>query len=363
MMKAGFAGEEAPQAVFPAAVGRPKAALQQMQGVQNKSEYIGDEAMAKKGICDINYPIAAGIVDSWEDMEKVWHHTFYNELRVAPNEAKGVLLTEAPRNPKANREKMVQIMFETFEVQNIYVAIQAVMSLYSAGRTTGLVVDSGDGVTHTVPVFEGFSLPHAVEKCMIAGRVLTHQMQKLLLESGINMTSASEMEIVKDMKEKLCYVAQNYAEESEQAKKSAEKDEQYTMPDKSVVTVPATVRMGCPELLFDPAKFGNTEKSMPGLAWSSISASDIDVRKELCKNVIMSGGSTMYEGIPDRLKSELVAKAPSGAEIRVVASADRKYAVWKGGSTLASLSTFASSWVTAEDYQEHGAAVIHRKCN
>jgi len=180
--------------------------------------------MAKKGILDITYPIAHGIVESWEDMEKVWHHTFYNELRVAPNECKGILLTEAPRNPKANREKMVQIMFETFEVQNIYVAIQAVMSLYSAGRTTGLVVDSGDGVTHTVPVFEGFSLPHAVEKMEIAGRILTGYMQKLLLESGISMTSAAELEIVKDMKEKLCFVAQNFAEEREQATKSSEHD-------------------------------------------------------------------------------------------------------------------------------------------
>jgi actin len=126
--------------------------------------------------------------------------------------------------------------------------------------------------------------------------------------------------------------------------------------------VPATVRMGCPELLFQPTKNGMTCKSIQGIAWGSVGSSDIDVRKELCKNIIMSGGSTMYEGIADRLKQELINLAPSGAEIRVVAAADRKYAVWKGGSTLASLSTFASSWVTAEDYQEHGAAVIHRKC-
>jgi len=126
-----------------------------------------------RGVLELNYPISAGIVESWEDMEKVWHHTFYNELRVAPNEVEGVLLTEAPRNPAQNREKMVQTMFETFEVQNVYVAIQAVMSLYSAGRTTGLVVDSGDGVSHTVPVFEGFSLPHAVERMEVAGRVLS----------------------------------------------------------------------------------------------------------------------------------------------------------------------------------------------
>lgn len=362
MVKAGFAGEEAPQCVFPAIVGRPKNASA-MMGTNQKNEYIGDEAAQKRGILNLNYPIAAGIVESWEDMEKVWHHTFYNELRVSPNEIKGVLLTEAPRNPKANREKMVQIMFETFEVQNIYVAIQAVMSLYSAGRTTGLVTDSGDGVTHTVPVFEGFSLPHAVEKMEIAGRVLTNYLQKLLLESGHNFTSAAELEIVREIKEELCFIAQNYEEEREQATKSSEHDKQYTLPDKAVITIPASVRMGAPELIYKPQLNGMSCKSIDALAWASVSAADIDVRRDLCKNIIMSGGSTMYEGMADRLKNELVARAPSGAEIRVVASADRKYAVWKGGSTLASLSTFASSWVTKEDYEEHGAAVIHRKCN
>jgi len=362
MMKAGFAGEEAPQCVFPAIVGRPKT-QSAMLGTNQKQEYIGDEAAQKRGILNLAYPIAAGIVESWEDMEKVWHHTFYNELRVSPNEIKGVLLTEAPRQPKANREKMVQIMFETFEVQNIYVAIQAVMSLYSAGRTTGLVTDSGDGVTHTVPVFEGFSLPHAVERMEIAGRVLTTYLQKLLLESGHNFTSAAELEIVREIKEELCYVAQDYAAEKEQCSKNAEQDKQYTLPDKAVITVPGSVRIGAPELIYQPNLNGMSCKSVDALAWASVSASDIDVRRELCKNIIMSGGSTMYEGMADRLKQELVNRAPSGAEIRVVAAADRKYAVWKGGSTLASLSTFESSWVTKEDYEEHGAAVIHRKCN
>jgi len=362
MMKAGFAGEEAPQCVFPAIVGRPKT-QSAMLGTNQKQEYIGDEAAQKRGILNLAYPIAAGIVESWEDMEKVWHHTFYNELRVSPNEIKGVLLTEAPRQPKANREKMVQIMFETFEVQNIYVAIQAVMSLYSAGRTTGLVTDSGDGVSHTVPVFEGFSLPHAVERMEIAGRVLTGYLQKLLLEAGHNFTSAAEIEIVREIKEELCYVAQDYAAEKEQCSKNAEQDKQYTLPDKAVITVPGSVRIGAPELIYQPNLNGMSCKSIDALAWASVSASDIDVRRELCKNIIMSGGSTMYEGMADRLKQELVSRAPSGAEIRVVAAADRKYAVWKGGSTLASLSTFASSWVTKEDYEEHGAAVIHRKCN
>jgi actin-related protein len=209
MVKAGFAGEEGPRCVFPAIVGRPKN-QSAMMGVNQKTFYIGDEASQKRGVLELKYPISAGLVEDWDDMEKVWNHTFYNELRVTPSECNGVLLTEAPRNPKANREKMIQLMFETFEVKNCYVAIQAVMSLYAAGRTTGLVVDSGDGVTHTVPVFEGFSLPHAVEKMNIAGRVLTNYLQKLLLENGYSMTSSAELEIVKDIKEKLCYVASKY---------------------------------------------------------------------------------------------------------------------------------------------------------
>merc|ERR1711971_23615 len=105
-------------------------------------------------------------------------------------------------------------------------------------------------------------------------------------------------------------------------------------------------RMRTPELLFEPGQNGISCKSMPDLAWASVQASDIDVRKDLCKNIIMSGGTTMYEGLPDRLKNEIVGLASAGAEIRVIASSDRKYAVWKGASTLASLSTFAASWVT-----------------
>merc|ERR1719190_142769 len=154
-----------------------------MVGADEKDCFVGEEVHQRGGILKLNQPIEHGIVTNWDDMEKIWQHTFYNELQIIPDEHP-VLLTEAPINPKANREKMTQIMFETFNIPKMYVQIQAVLSLYASGRTTGLVLDSGDGVTHTVPIYEGFALPHAVLRLDLAGRDMTEYMVKLLTERG-----------------------------------------------------------------------------------------------------------------------------------------------------------------------------------
>lgn len=359
VIKAGFSGDATPCAVCPSIVGRPRH-RSVMVGMNTKDYFVGNQLNSMRGVLSLNYPIENGIVNNWDDMEKIWNHTMYDLLRIAPEEHP-VLLTEAPLNPKANREKTIEIMFEKFNVPSTYISIQAILSLYASGRTTGLVLDSGDGVTHAVPIFEGYCVPKAIMRLDLAGRDLTNHLKDMLTERGYQFNTSAEREIVRDIKEKLCYVASNYEEELAKAKNDSSLEKTYMLPDGNTVTI-GDERFRIPEGLFNPALIGKEISGIQNLIFECVNKCDIDLKKPLFENVVLSGGTTMLPGIDNRLTAELKALVPDLVEPKVSGPPERKYSVWIGGSILCSLPSFEDMWITKKEYEEFGPSIVHRKC-
>lgn len=368
MVKAGFAGEASPCVEFPSIVGVPKY-KKSIKHHNNHNDhdqdhknpgvsYVGSEAYQKKGVLKLIYPIEHGVVTDWSSMQNIWRHTF-DLLRVEP-EDRNILLTEAPRNPKRNREKMAEIMFETFGAKGIYIAIQGVLSLYASGRTTGVVLDIGDGVSHTIPIYDGYSIDNAINRFDLAGRDVTEYMQRLLEQQGISMHTSSEKEIVRKMKEKLCYCATDLEAEAI-LYKSKNMTRKYVLPDGNTILVGDTMYM-TPEVLFNPSLIGKEMLGVHEAVNNSILNSDIDIRKDLYSNIVLSGGTTMIRDFDKKLGHELQRIIPHNIVPKIVAPAERKYSVWIGGSILASLPSFETAWVYNSEYRESGVSIIHQRC-
>eukprot|EP01083_Nonionella_stella_P006107 17681_1 len=355
MTKSGFGGDDAPRAVFPSIVSRPRH-TDIMMGMAQKCAYVGDEALSHRNTLAPRFPIEHGIVTNWDNMEKIWHHTFYNELRIQPEEH-SVLLTEQPLNPKANREKMTQIMFETFNVPAMYVGVTAVLSLLASGRTTGIVVDAGGSQSHTVPIYEGHALQPAVSRLHLGGRDITDYLMKILTERGYSFTTSAERRFVRDIKEKLAYVTEVF----EENKKKVDIEKNYELPDGQVITI-SSERFRCAELLFKPHLIGCESEGIDRLSFESIMKCAVDLRSDLYANIVLCGGSTMFPGLDVRFKKEMIALAPASIKVHVVAPPERKYSVWIGGSILSSLSTFHELSISKDEYDETGPGLVHFKC-
>lgn len=228
-IKAGYAESNFPEVTFPSIVGRPILRAEE-RGIdaEIRDLMVGDEAAAARSMLQISYPVENGIIKNWEDMEHIWDYTFYNKLKVDTRGRK-ILLTEAPLNPKKNRARMCQTMFEKYGFDGVYVVTQAVLSLYSQGLASGVVIDSGDGVTHIVPVYQSVVLNHLTRRLDIAGRDVTRQLIKLLLRRGYAFNRTADFETLRQMKEKLCYISYDLALDHKLAEETTVLVENYTV--------------------------------------------------------------------------------------------------------------------------------------
>ncbi|PIK55465.1 putative alpha-centractin [Apostichopus japonicus] len=355
VIKAGFAGDQTPKCHFPNFVGRPKH-VRVMAGAIEGDYFLGRKAVEHRGLLNIRYPMEHGIIKDWNDMERIWQFIYSKDQLQTFSEEHPVLLTEAPLNPRKNREKAAEVFFETFNVPALFISMQAILSLYATGRTTGVVLDSGDGVTHSVPIYEGFALPHSIMRVDLAGRDVTRYLQLLLRKEGFNFHTTAEREIVKTVKEKACFLSINpQKEESSQSEKTV-----FTLPDGSPLEV-GPARFRAPELLFRPDLIGEECEGLHEVLTYAIQKSDMDLRRTLYLNIVLSGGSTLFKGFGDRLLSEVKGLAPYDVKIRIAAPQERLYSTWIGGSILASLDTFKKMWVSKKEYDDEGPRAIHRK--
>ena len=353
--RAGFSSEEAPRSVFPTVVGTPLS-----QGIPGTNKlYCGREAISKRSELRLNYPIESGITTNWDMTVELFAHLFDNELKVASAE-QTVMMSEVPIGPKANREKMTQIMFETFNVRALFMKIQMTLSLIASGRLTGLVVHTGSNVTRIVPIYLGYWLPHAILREYVGGNDVTSNLIEMLSKRGHSFSTPAEKEMVRRMKEKLAFVSEDF--KRDMSHPSCAPEEEYRLPDGRVVKL-GSEKFRCAELLFDPSQIGNSSAGIGSSTYSTLMKCDVDIRKDLLGNVLLSGGNSMLRGMDKRLERELKGYAPASLPVQILSPPARDISSWYGGAILSSHSSMHGQWVSRAEYDDSGPSIIHRKCH
>jgi len=347
--------------------------------------FIGDEAIANSKTYTLNYPVRKGQVDNWTQMEQLWQHCIFKYLRCEP-EDHFFCLTEPPLNPPENREFTAEVMFETFNIPGLYIAVQAVLALAASWTSkqvtertlTGTVVDSGDGVTHVIPVAEGYVIGSSIKSMDLAGRTVSQFVQQLLRDRGENVPSAQSLEVAKAIKEQYSYVCPDLVKEYQKYDK--EKDKWFKVYEgiESVRKTKFLVDVGYerflgPEIFFNPEIFSSDFLTpLPQAIDDCIQSCPIDCRRGLYKNVVLSGGTTMFKDFGRRLgrdlkrfvdarlkKSEQLSGGhkAKALEVNVISHGMQRYAVWFGGSMLASTDEFFRVCHTKQQYDEQGPSI------
>jgi len=361
-VKAGYAGATFPENDSPCAVGSADAnGARVFVGRQQLVDPPQQPAPPHRDI-RIIHPIVNGIVQDWDAMEAVWSHTFRDVLSTDPA-GKTVMLTEQPGNPLTARQRTLEIMFERFGLSEAYIQGQAVLSLYSQGLLSGLVLESGHGITHAVPVFDGYTDPLLAQRLPVAGRHITHYLLELLQRRGHPLSLGTDLPVAEGIKESACYVARDYSQEVKLARETVCRVERYTLPDGRTIRIGAE-RFAAPEALFNPSLLGVESPGVAELVHRCIHACPIDLRLPLYEHVVLSGGTTMFPGFPSRLEEELrslyrekVLKGETAGvsklKLRVDDPPRRKHTVFIGAAVLADIMKDQREfWVSKAEWEE-----------
>lgn len=356
-LKAGFAGDEQP-----ALICRDLIFKADNKDVENgRNIRAVDIELPGHRYCHVKevHPVEQGIVVDWDVMQDVYEKTF-EKLELNSEDHK-VFIAESPLNPNYMREKLTEVMFELFDVQALYLKDTSALSLLSYGLTTGTVLESGDSSTYTSIVYEGNLIKNTIPKTFYAGRSLTYYLSKLIADSKAKTYSVDPLQFSKAIKEKLVFVSEDYEADLKLAKSTDFYEREYILPGGETVKLNEE-RLMVGEGLFTPELF---RCSCPGLHLQlerTLNLAEEDVKKSACKNIVLSGGNTMFSGITMRLQIEMnkIFPANLGVKVKEIPHSERHYASWKGGSVMASSDDL--KWLTRQTYFEQGPAVVNHIC-
>jgi len=363
-LKVGFSGEDAPRAVLPTVVAtttvdeaREDEHVGGDSAAQKRSQnFYGDEALLQDAAA-ITRPVQRGEIQLTcahkDALEALWEHIFRNVLGVEQEELPVLIADSLPLGQAAypSRQWVTEIMFEKLKVKSLAIFNTAVLSLFSTGRTRGLVVESGEGLTQAVPVFEGFAIPHAIFKMDVAGQDITSKVQKMM-EREDGQEFAGSFTTMQALKEKVCSVAQDSKAATKGLDTADEESRSFELPDGKIIRVNQQIRLGAPEVLF-----GGGDPNAPTvqkICMEAINTCDLDFRQDLVRSLVVAGGTTMLPGLAPRLSRELCRLLPNDLSKQVDPCVDsqRRYAAWIGGSMFASLSTFDQVAISKQEYEE-----------
>ena len=358
LVKAGFGGEDGPRSIFNTIVGTPKQ-VGLMVGMELKERYVGDDAISKYEIMNFSYPIQRGEVTDWDKFENLMHYLLYSEMKVVPEEV-SILITESPRTSRENREKLTEILFETFNVKRLHIANSSMLGLFSYGKTSGLIVDSGFNITSTVPVYEGYPLSHASIRINIGGEDLSKNLLSMIQNNlDENYIDIKGRILADDIKEKLGYLLLNPDDGDDV------KDVTYELPDGKKIDLSKELYKAN-EILFSPNEENEKEKgllSIKNMVIDSINKCDNEIKNDIKENICLTGGTTLLKNFPEKLKNEL-SESSEGTNFNLSAEQERLFSTWIGGSIVSSLDNFQFMWVNKKEYTDNGKnlLVIDSKC-
>lgn len=352
---AGLSSNLTPPHCFPSVVGHCKHPFI-FPSIFGKSFLVGEFALSRRGIFNLKWPIQKGIVTNWEEMERIWRYMFYEKLKIDDPTQYAVVVTEPVLNPATCREKTAELLFETFGVKGFYIVVREVMSLFEAGKGTGIVLSLGSETIRAVPVIESYVIPVGVLNLDFGGERLTTFLVDLLEQRGYRTYTSVEKLIVQDIKEGMCAVSLDY-----------EADRDGKVHDTHVYDLPPGIPIDLnrevsqvPEALFQPVLLGEAVPGVHELVSQSLLACDKSRQKELASSIVLRGGSSKFPNFKERLTKELTTLLPDFPGLTVHIPKDRARSSWLGAALLASIPEFEQRLITKEEYELDGPKAVYK---